>query len=300
MASDTSIARRNLIIGAGAGVATGLMADAAAQTQTAAATKGGLWGDNVRLTLVGGPTVLIDIDGFRLLTDPTFDAPGRYTSGAVTLEKTAGPALTAEEVGPVDAVLLSHDQHLDNLDHAGRAFLAKAGATFTTAAGAQRLGGSATGLIPFATTTLAGADGRRLLITATPARHGPVGIDPISGDVVGFLIGREAPGDAIYVTGDTVWYEGTAEVARHYSPRLVIVFAGAAKPRGSFHMTMSTNDVIETAHAFPGARIVPVHNHGWAHFKESAEDLTHSFGAVKISGRLLSLEAGKQVAVSLG
>jgi hypothetical protein len=50
--------------------------------------------------------------------------------------------------------------------------------------GAQPLGKSATGLA-IATTTLAGANGCRLLISATPARHGPVGIEAISGDVVG-------------------------------------------------------------------------------------------------------------------
>ncbi len=29
-----------------------------------------------KITLIGGPTALIEIGGFRLLTDPTFDAPG--------------------------------------------------------------------------------------------------------------------------------------------------------------------------------------------------------------------------------
>jgi L-ascorbate metabolism protein UlaG (beta-lactamase superfamily) len=33
---------------------------------------------SLSITLVGGPTALIEIDGFRLLTDPTFDAPGWY------------------------------------------------------------------------------------------------------------------------------------------------------------------------------------------------------------------------------
>jgi hypothetical protein len=28
------------------------------------------------LTLIDGPTVLIEADGFRVVTDPTFDAPG--------------------------------------------------------------------------------------------------------------------------------------------------------------------------------------------------------------------------------
>ena len=40
--------------------------------------------------------MLIALDGFRLLTDPTFDAPGHYHAGPVHLEKHAGPALSAE------------------------------------------------------------------------------------------------------------------------------------------------------------------------------------------------------------
>ena len=41
----------------------------------------------VTITLIGGPTALIEIDGFRLLTDPTFDAPGAYQLPHVRLEK---------------------------------------------------------------------------------------------------------------------------------------------------------------------------------------------------------------------
>ena len=63
------------------------------------------------ITLIGGPTALIEIDGFRLLTDPTFDPPGVYQLPHVKLEKLAGPALTPDKIGNVDAVLLSHDQH---------------------------------------------------------------------------------------------------------------------------------------------------------------------------------------------
>ena len=49
------------------------------------------------ITLIGGPTALIEIDGFRLLTDPTFDAPGAYQLPHVKLEKLAGPALSARD-----------------------------------------------------------------------------------------------------------------------------------------------------------------------------------------------------------
>ena len=96
---------------------------------------------NIALTHLGGPTTLIEIDGWRILTDPTFDAPGRrYTFGWGTSSvKVAGPAQPPEVVAPVDVVLLSHDQHADNLDDAGRALLAQAGTVITTVPAARRL-----------------------------------------------------------------------------------------------------------------------------------------------------------------
>ena len=99
--------------------------------------------NRLRITLIGGPTALIEVDGFRLLTDPTFDAPGAYQLPHVKLEKLSGPALGRETIGEVDAVLLSHDQHADNLDHSGKTFLAKARRVLTTVAGAKRLGSHA-------------------------------------------------------------------------------------------------------------------------------------------------------------
>ena len=250
---------------------------------------------DVKLTLIGGPTLLMELAGARFLTDPTFDAPGRYESTGIVLEKQRGPAISAEAVGAVDAVLLSHDQHFDNFDHAGRAFLAKAKNTFTTKAGAARLGKSVTGLSPWETVSVASQPGHRIHLTATPARHGPPGIEPMAGDVTGFALGIDQPGNAVYITGDTVWYEGVAEVARRYKPRLVVVFSGSAKPRGPFHMTMDSNDVVETAHAFPQAKIVAIHNDGWAHFTETEADLVKTFSVFGIALRLQTLELGKQL-----
>jgi L-ascorbate metabolism protein UlaG (beta-lactamase superfamily) len=245
------------------------------------------------ITLIGGPTALIEIDGFRLLTDPTFDAPGAYPLPHVKLEKLAGPALSAEQIGLVDAVLLSHDQHADNLDHSGKDFLAKAKRVLTTEAGAKRLGGHVEGLAPWATTELTGQDGRGLTVTATPARHGPAGIEPLSGDVIGFVIASNKAGSCpIYISGDTTWFDGVAEVAKRFSCGVVLPFAGAAQTRGPFHLTMDTNDTIETARAFGDAVIVPIHTDGWAHFRQSAQDLRATFDTLGFGQRLKLLEPG--------
>src|SRR5690349_4405150 len=102
----------------------------------------------VKLTHIGGPTVLIEFGGWRLLTDPTFDpAGGKYRFGWGTgSTKLTEPSIAAAELGPIDAVLLSHDHHDDNLDAAGRALLPGAGTVITTEVGARRLGGNAVGL----------------------------------------------------------------------------------------------------------------------------------------------------------
>jgi L-ascorbate metabolism protein UlaG (beta-lactamase superfamily) len=244
-----------------------------------------------KITLIGGPTVLIETEGFRLVTDPTFDAPGEYQLPHVRLRKLAGPAIPASEIGGVDAVLLSHDQHADNLDNSGRSFLSKAGTVFTTAAGAQRLAGQAVGLAPWEAREITQPGGGTLRVTATPARHGPAGIEPLSGDVVGFVLTFDSA-PAIYVTGDTVWFDGVAEVAHRFRPGVVLLFAGAAKTRGAFHLTMDVNDAIETAHAFPQALIVPVHCDGWAHFTQTRDDIEASFKTLGLAQRLRLLEPG--------
>jgi L-ascorbate metabolism protein UlaG (beta-lactamase superfamily) len=245
------------------------------------------------ITLIGGPTALLEIDGFRLLTDPTFDAPGAYQLPHVKLEKLTGPALSAEDIGEVDAVLLSHDQHSDNLDHSGKAFLGRTKRVLTTEAGAKRLGGHAEGFAPWASTELKGSDGNSLTITATPARHGPAGIEPLSGDVIGFVVSSNKPGSRpIYISGDTVWFDGVAEVAKRFNAGVVLPFAGAAQTRGPFHLTMDTNDTIETARAFADAVIVPVHTDGWAHFRQNASDLRASFDTLGFGSRLRILEPG--------
>lgn len=246
----------------------------------------------ISITLIGGPTALIEIDGFRLLTDPTFDGPGAYQLPHVKLEKLTGPALKISDIGPVDVVLLSHDQHADNLDNSGREFLAKAKRVLTTQAGARRLGGHVEGLAPWDIARVKDGDGA-LTITATPARHGPAGIEPLSGDVIGFVVesSRRAT-RPIYVTGDTVWFDGVAEVARRFNCHVVLPFAGAAQTRGPFHLTMDTNDTVETARAFADAVIVPLHTEGWAHFRQNGEDLRQTFDVLGFGPRLRLLEPG--------
>lgn len=254
----------------------------------------------IKITAIGGPTALVEVDGFRFITDPTFDeAGGDYGPGTVTLHKNQGPAISLDQLPPIDWVLLSHDQHADNLDHSGRELVNRVGRVVTTAVGAQRLG-LGIGLKPWEKTEIQAKPGLTFQITATPARHGPAGIEPLTGDVVGFVVTHLETGrDLFYVTGDTCWYSGVEEVSRRFNPEVVLLFGGAAQTRGPFHLTMDGNDAIETAVHFPGAKIVPLHHDSWDHFKQSGEDLVKAYSAVGLGHRLQMLEPGLPQEISL-
>ncbi|MET0637526.1 MAG: MBL fold metallo-hydrolase [Chitinophagaceae bacterium] len=246
----------------------------------------------ITATYLGGPTAILDINGLRFMTDPSLDPPGeKYDSGVVVLEKTMSPAPI--DIGNIDIVLLSHDQHFDNLDHAGRKLVEKVPMTFTTMSGAERLKGKLTGMRPWQTEVVTAPDGTEITITATPARHGPAGFESISGEVIGFVISvKDAGLMELYITGDTTYYEGVAEVARRFNPRYVFVFAGAAQVRGPFNVTMSTNDAMDTALAFPSATIIPLHYEGWKHYTQNEKDIRVSYKVLGIENRLKVLQAG--------
>ena len=136
----------------------------------------------MRYTAIGAATAIIEVGALRLLVDPAFDPPGgRYRAAPLPgfgCTKVTGPAIAADAIGRIDAVLLSHDEHFDNLDPAGRALLPTIPITLTTPQAARRLGGNARGLRPWETTTLIGSDGREVRISAhpgtpRPARRGP-------------------------------------------------------------------------------------------------------------------------------
>jgi L-ascorbate metabolism protein UlaG (beta-lactamase superfamily) len=226
------------------------------------------------LTHVGGPTVLIEVDGWRILTDPTFDpAGGHYDFGWGTAsDKLAGPAVQASDLPPIDAVLLTHDHHGDNLDTAGRALLPSVPIVITTVSGARRLRlAGARGLAAGDTTRLAVPGKPAIDVTATPARHGPPLSGPIVGDVVGFALRRPGADDVLlWITGDTVLHRPLRETAAAMAVDVALVHVGGVRfpITGPVRYTMTGRSAVELIGIAQPRVAVPVHYEGWGHFKD--------------------------------
>jgi L-ascorbate metabolism protein UlaG (beta-lactamase superfamily) len=230
----------------------------------------------IRLTHIGGPTVLIEAEGWQILTDPTFDPPGKtYKFGwGSKSTKLTGPALTPGDVGPIDAVLLSHDHHGDNLDDAGRALLAAVPTVITTKAGARRLGGRVRGLDSWDSTSLEATGKQTIEVTATPCRHGPPLSHPIAGPVIGFALRWDGqPNGAVWVSGDTVLYKGVRQVADRLDVDVAILHMGDVQfpITGPIRYSMTAREAIELCHALRPRVAIPVHYEGWSHFHEGRD-----------------------------
>jgi L-ascorbate metabolism protein UlaG (beta-lactamase superfamily) len=259
---------------------------------------------DVRITHIGGPTALIEFGGWRLLTDPTFDPPGRtYMLRRVAkLHKLSAPAIAASDVGPIDAVLISHDHHGDNLDDAGRELLPAAGAVVTTVSGAGRLGDGARGLAPWATTRLEAAGRPAIEVTATPCRHGPPLSRPVVGDVIGFALqwdGQEH--GALWISGDTVLYNGVRQVAHRLRIGTALLHLGLVRfpVTGPLRYTMTGTEAVELCGLLRPHTAIPIHYEGWKHFTEGRAALEREFAHAPedVRRRIRWLPIGERVEI---
>ncbi len=167
------------------------------------------------------------IGNVRLVTDPALDPAGTtYDFGPWYAPSSwfASEKLydTPAVEGRFDAALITHDQHGDNLDFAGRTLIAdeqRVARVITTVPGARRLvrpravkdapgkgldlGTRVEGLAAGATTRVGD-----VTITAMVARHGPSFVPQVH-EVIGFLIDAD-DGPRVWISGDTVMFPALA------------------------------------------------------------------------------------------
>lgn len=251
------------------------------------------------MTHLGTAMALLEVEGLRILTDPVLDPPGRtYSFGWGTgSTKLTGPALAADSLERIDAVLLSHDQHADNLDDAGRAFLPRAGTVLTTRPGARRLGGHARGLDDWESCELVAPTGVRVRVTAVPARHGPRLSLPVVGKVTGFVLewASQTRG-ALYVSGDTVYFAGIREIARRFRVGTAILHLGGVRfgISGPVRYTFDGPGAVRATLALSPHTVVPIHYEGWSHFRDGRESCERSFTAAGVASRVRWLQPGQR------
>jgi len=212
-------------------------------------------------------------------------------------------------LGSIDAVLLSHDHHADNLDESGRKILPSVGVVLVTVSGSKRLKAppskltNVIGLKEWDSHELVSKDGTtKIKITAAPGRHGPPLSSIIVGDVIGFILEWEGQSNGIlYISGDTVQFDGVMEVGRRFKVGTSIMHLGGVQFRitGPIRYTFSGEEAAVVAKAFGTKKILPIHYEGWTHFREDKKKSEDAFKKAGIDNLVQWLNIGEETVLEV-
>jgi L-ascorbate metabolism protein UlaG (beta-lactamase superfamily) len=214
----------------------------------------------LRVTLIGHSSLLIEIDGKTILTDPVWSDRVSFLS-FMGPKRFFQPPLALEDLPPLDAVIVSHD-HYDHLDKATIKFFADKTIPFYCSLGVEehlKSWGIAANYINEMDWGDSVMLGDNCNITATPARH-------FSGRGI---IGRNETlwssfvikGDKhkIFFGADSGWFSGFEEIGNAFGPfDLTMLEIGAyGKYWQDIHMGP---DNASNAHlALKGNLMMPIH-----------------------------------------
>lgn len=241
----------------------------------------------LRVTWLGHSSVLIEIDGTRILTDPvwgervfpiSFLGPKRFYPVQRTLE----------ELMPIDAVVLSHD-HYDHLDEGSIRKLSALGVRFITPLGlgahleywgvaADRI----TELDWWQTETIG-----ELTLACTPSRH-------FSGR---FLTDRNAtlwaswsligPTHRVFFSGDTAMFPGFKEIGAKYGPFDVVLMESGAYDKAWMDVHIGPEQGVQAFADLKGKLLIPVH---WGTFNLAIHNWTEPVERLLVAAEKVGAE----------
>lgn len=257
-----------------------------------------------KVTHIGTATAILEINGVSFLTDPFFSPAGStWKYGDMTLEVSDSPALRLDQLPVIDAVLLSHEDHPDNLDELGRQLL-DGRHVFTTPDGAKNLAPrpAVHGMKPWEEieTVIAG---QKFKIVATPTQHLPGGECTgfiVTGDADSFGYGRDGLPNAIYFTGDTVYIDELPQMKDRFHICATVMNLGNAHaplPEGPLQITMGGKDGARLFREIKADVLVPMHYESWKHFTQFGAELRQAFEDESISDKICWLKGGEKVTV---
>jgi L-ascorbate metabolism protein UlaG (beta-lactamase superfamily) len=217
----------------------------------------------LRATWIGWSSVLVEIDGRRVLTDPVW-SERCSPSTLIGPRRFHAPPIALAELPPIDAVVISHD-HYDHLDMPTVRALAVRGTHFVVPLGIgahlERWDVPPPQIHELDWNESIALYG--LSITSTRARHYS-GRNPLHGNETlwtSWVV--KGPRHRVFFSGDSGYSPAFAAIGEQHGPfDLTLIKIGASDPGWSdIHMT--PEDAIRTHGDVRGRVMIPVH---WATF----------------------------------
>jgi len=252
-------------------------------------------GSGLRSTWLGHSTVLIEIDGLRVLTDPVW-GPRASPSSVLGPKRFQPVPVALAKMPAIDLVVLSHD-HYDHLDYPTAKALAKTGVPWVTSLGVgAHL--EAFGVRPELITELDWWEthrlpGAELEVCAAPSQHfSGRGLKDRNATAWSSFVIR-SPRHSVFFSGDTGLTTEYAAIRERFGPfDLAMLEVGAFHPSwGDIHL--GPLNALEALKLLGRPRFMPVHwgtfslaLHAWDEPAETLFDQAPRHGVQLVMPRL--------------
>jgi len=224
----------------------------------------------LRITWFGHSSVLVEIDGMTVLTDPLWSERASPLSW-VGPKRWYPPPVALRELPRIDAVMISHD-HYDHLDRSTIAALANRTTTFVAPLGVgadlESWGIAAARIVELDwwQSTRVGS----LEIFATPARHASGRVSPQSDGTLwaGYaLLGAQ---HRVWYSGDTGFHSELEEIGRRFGPFDVTLIEAGQYDKDWPDWHLGPEQAVQAHRLVRAKRMIPVHwgllklaHHSW-------------------------------------
>ncbi|OKH68520.1 beta-lactamase [Mycobacterium sp. SWH-M5] len=267
---------------------------------------------DITVTFVGNATTLISAGGLTLLTDPNFLHQGQhaYLGYGLMSKRLREPALSIDELPPLDAVVLSH-MHGDHWDRVAQTGLDHALPILTTPHAAKRLshrGFEATiGMTTWQTHTIAKGS-TTVTVTSLPGRHAPAPVHrvlpPVMGSMIEVTDDSEGMTRRLYISGDTLFVEDLREIPARFTAidAGIMHLGGTRLPFGrhlpfGLTVTMDGRQGADLAELLKPAKVIPVHFDDYGVFASPLSDFLDEMARRGLADRVVELGRGDSVTV---
>ena len=257
--------------------------------------------DRGSIFFIGTATVILRYAGFTILTDPNFLHAGDHVhlGYGLTSERLTEPAISIEDLPPVDLCVLSH-YHGDHFDQIVEEKLNKDLPIVTTPEAVGELearnfrGGIGLETWEAIEFTKGAA---RLKISSMPGQHGPGIVDFALPEVMGSVLDFETEtGERrlrIYISGDTLVIDDLKEIPRRFPDIDIGLFhLGGTRVLGVM-VTMDADQGVEAIQIIDPDTAIPIHYNDYDVFKSPLDDFKTAATAAGLDEKMVYLAHGE-------
>ena len=240
----------------------------------------------MKVRLIRHATLVLEYAGKTILFDPMLsdkdamtpidNSPNQRPNPLVEM-----PVAAAQLARMADVVLVSHT-HRDHWDDAAARVLDKSKPLFGQPEDQEKF--KSQGFQHVHPITDA-ADWNGIHMVRTGGQHGTGEIGKMLAPVSGFVFSAQGE-PTLYLAGDTIWcWEVQDAIAKH-RPDVIVVNAGGARFLEGDAITMTAEDVVETAQAAPHATLIADHMEAINHCLVTRADLARTLQGAGVASRV--------------